>query len=209
MKLKKVSAIYKRSKRYVLYDKPAESGGGEQWLGDGSAAYLLEGIPRLNEDSLCRMFDISESQRDNLIIEQAKVLEGICWGDTDANESKAEGMELGLIYEGRELLPLMSREGIIFLDKKYLSPFDSEGEYIGLYQRKTLYGQVYIAVKAGLLIRGVIFPVEAASDKLINQLGDLFRECRRANERAKAQPEKGGGSRLIWSEGEPSEDGEK
>lgn len=208
MKLKKVSAICKREKRYYLFDRTTESGGGEQWVGDGCAVYLLDGLPHLNEDNLCRMFDISEGQRDNIIIKQTKAPDSICWEDTNMDESEAKDMEPGLIYEGRELLPLMTREGIIFIDKKYLSPFNGEGEYIRLYRRRTSEGQAYIAVKAGLMIRGVIFPVDVVSDKLVNCLGDMLRECRRATEKAKGQSNEDG-FELIWTEDESSEGGAK
>lgn len=202
MKLKKIAALCQKRKRYVLYDRPTKSGGTAQWLGDGCAAYPLEGLPYLTEEGLCRMFDLTGKRREKDFVQQIPALEGICWDDTDPGESEAQDAEPCVFYEGRELLPLMTRDGILFLDKKYLSPFGDEEDSIELYQRKTAGGQAYIAVKSGLLIRGVIFPVNAANGKFVNQLGDMLRECRRVVERAKAGPE-GGGFQLTWTE-EPS-----
>ncbi len=203
MKLKKIAALCQKEKRYILYDKPTESGGTAQWLGDGCAAYLLEGLPYLTEESLCRMFDITGKRRKKTLIYQKPALEEICWEDTDPGEAEAQDTEPSVFYEGRELLPLMTRDGILFIDKKYLSPFDGEEDFVELYQRKNTSGQAYIAVKSGLLIRGVIFPVNVANGKFVNQLGDMLRECRRVVEREKVGPEESG-FQLTWTE-EPSE----
>lgn len=202
MKLKAIAALCQRRKRFVLYDKPTESGGITQWLGDGCAAYPLDGLPFLNEDGLCRMFDITKKRREKVFIQQIPALEEICWDDTDLRETETRDMEPCLYHEGRALLSLMTRDGILFLDKKYLSPFGGEEDSVELYQRKTTGGQPYIAAKSGLLIRGVIFPVNAANGKLVGHLGDMLRECRRAAEKAEAGPEETG-FQLTWTEEPP------
>ena len=58
MKLKKVLSICKTNGLYYLYDRIDRSGEITQWLGDGYALYPLDGLPILDEESFCAVFDI-------------------------------------------------------------------------------------------------------------------------------------------------------
>lgn len=192
MKIKRIAALCNRAKSYELYDKMDDTGGITQWLGDGCSAYPLHGLPLLDEDSLCKMFDITDKQRDCLNVSRRGWDEHINANDTDPTETPAEEMEPGIICKGRELIPLIGREGIIFIDSKYLSPLDEERDMVRMFERETEDKRTYIAVKAGLLIRAVIFPVEAVNDKFINQLHDMIRECKRTMQRPRFSRENGG-----------------
>ena len=59
MKLKKVLSICKTNGLYYLYDRIDRSGEITQWLGDGYAIYPLDGLPILDEESFCAVFDIT------------------------------------------------------------------------------------------------------------------------------------------------------
>ena len=63
MKLKKVLSICKTNGLYYLYDRIDRSGEITQWLGDGYALYPLDGLPILDEESFCAVFDIIFKQR--------------------------------------------------------------------------------------------------------------------------------------------------
>ena len=189
----------------MLYDKPDSTGEVTQWLGDGSAAYPLDGLPLLDEDSLCKMFDITEKQRDNMRIDRQTWDGSVNAEDTAPRETAAEEMEPGITHNGKDLIPLMGQEGIIFIDRKYLSPLEDEIDMVQMFERKTEKGQSYIAVKAGLLIRAVIFPVEAVNDKFINQLHDMLRECKRVMQHPRAHREGDGADgtfQITWTETE-------
>ena len=200
MKLKKIAALCNKTKNFALYDESDSAGKVSQWLGDGSAAYPLHGLPLLDEDSLCKMFDITEKKRAGLYFTRRDWDEGINAEDTDPGETALEEMELGVICMGRELIPLMGREGIIFIDSKYLAPLEEEMGMLRMFERKTADNRTYIAVKAGLLIRAVISPVEAVNDKFINQLYDMLRECKRALQRPRFNREDGGMPQITWTE---------
>lgn len=203
MKFKKISSLCNKAKHYVLYDKLDSAGKNTQWLGDGCAAYPLYGLPQMDEDSLCKMFDITEKQRNGMAINYRAWDESINANDTDPKETVAEEIELGIICKGRELIPLMGQDGIIFIDSKYMSPLEDGIETLQMYERKTEKGQIYIIVKAGLLIRAVISPVEPVNDKFVNQLQDMIRECRKAMKRPRVYREDGEGidaPQITWIE---------
>lgn len=200
MKLKKISAICAKSKTYCLLDKIDTAGQITQWLGDGSAAYPLDGLPLLDGDSLCKMFDISGERREKTRVIQDKMPERLNAEDIDTHELPVEPGEIGIADGEMELLPIMTREGAVFIQKKYLSPLEDEAATLGFCQRRTRDGQVYIAVKAGLLLRAIIYPVDVVNEKFMDKLEGMVRQCRRALEQPRRGEPEGGSFQLSWTE---------
>lgn len=179
MKLKKVVALCNKEKQYILFDKLDSTGEITQWLGDGYAIYPLNGLPILDEETLCAVFDISEKQRENIIVRRQSMPEAINADDTDPSERVLSDDDFSIIYGGAELQPLKTRSGIIFIQRKYLAPLEDVLDMIQLYERVTPDGQSYIAAKAGLLIAAVIFPYKVVNEKFVTRLEEITRECRR------------------------------
>lgn len=179
MKLKKVASLCKQTGVYRLYDRISESGEITQWLGDGYAAYPLDGLPILDEESLCAVFDITEKQREKLIIRRDTLPESLNVDDVTPNELIIREKNLSVTYDGRGLKPLRTRNGIIFIQGKYLSPLDDVIDMVQFYERVTSSGTPYIVAKTGLLIAAVIFPYSAVSEPFVEELEELARQCRR------------------------------
>lgn len=57
MKLKKVISLCHQRKTFRLFDKISENGEIVQWMGDGCAAYPLNGLPILDEETLRKHAD--------------------------------------------------------------------------------------------------------------------------------------------------------
>ena len=81
---------------------------------------------------------------------------------------------------GTEVKPLKARNGIIFIQQKYLAPLEDVLDVVQLYERVTPDGQTYVAAKAGLLIAAVIFPYSVINEKFVTRLEEITRESRRA-----------------------------
>lgn len=179
MKIKAVAAICKKNKRFCLYDSITESGGdGAQWLGDGFCAYPLQGLPRLEEESIYTMFDITDKQQDKIIFRRDALPEGINFKDTDACENILEDEKLSFAVDGKVLRPLHTQQGITFIDAAYLAPFADVADMLELFERVTPGGQIYIAAKTGLLLVGIIFPYNLIREEFVEKLEDLLRQCR-------------------------------
>lgn len=179
MKLKKVTSLCGKSKCYRLFDKIDSTGEITQWLGDGYAIYPLNGLPILDEESLCAVFDISEKQRENISVRRAAMPESVNTDDTDPAERVLKDDDFSIIYGGTELQSLKTRNGIMFIQRKYLAPLEDVLDMVQLYERVTPDGQSYIAAKTGLLIAAVIFPYNVVNEKFVTRLEEIARECRR------------------------------
>lgn len=102
MKIKKAFDICKKNKVISIFGNEK----GEQWLSDGSAVYPIFGLPELNEDYICKLYDINDAQRDKIrfTISQAKPLIDV--DDCSADETPAEMWDISIIYDGKVMLRL-------------------------------------------------------------------------------------------------------
>lgn len=158
MKIKSIAAICKKSKVIYLYTKREEYSV-MQYIGDGSTAYPLDGVPELDAQSIMTIFDIPEKQRDDWFIKEQDLPEEINFGDTDFSEKLMEQEKIQLIQSGKVLKALRSSHGVILIDSKYLAPVMDTSEVMEFYERVTPSGQRYVVIKAGFLLQAVVFPV--------------------------------------------------
>lgn len=193
MKIKTIAAICRKNKAFCLYDSITRDGEvGTQWLGDGRAIYPLQGLPRLEEDSIYTMFDITEKQQDKITFRYETLPEGINFADTDQCENCLDDQKLEVVLDGRILKPLHTQQGVVFIDTAYLAPFADVVDMLELYERVTPSGQIHIAAKLGMFLAGIILPYDIIRKEFVDQLGGLWEQCRFAldnKERRKAERE--------------------
>lgn len=167
MKLSKIGALCKAYKRFVVYNV----GHGMQWISDGYAAYPLCDLPPLEEDNVFAIFDIPEDKRGKMYFDERQgVPTGMSFADAVQDEVEIKPYSIGIIWQGAIYYPCKSREGILFVDKKYLSPFE---DGVVLYERWAENGTPYIAAKRGMLLEGVITPAGIATAELAELLCEV------------------------------------
>ena len=180
MKLKKVAALCSQASRFQLFDQVDKNGEVVcQWLGDTAAFYPMAGLPYMELDNICAMFDIPEKKQEKSILRHSQAPGAICWEDTDPTEYQIDDPKLCVRHEGREMLPLRTSAGITFIQEKYLAPLDSL-DYLRLYERRIDGGGVCIVAKIGMVIRAVIMPMDVVTDDFVDKLDELTAMCRAA-----------------------------
>lgn len=106
MKLKKVLSICKANGLYYLYDRIDRSGEITQWLGDACALYPLDGLPILDEESFCAVFDITGKQREKILFRHERLPEHLNVEDVAAGDKLVREYETTFINGGLRLKPL-------------------------------------------------------------------------------------------------------
>ena len=180
MRIKKVGAICNAGGCYYLMDE--RDAAGEvvgQWLGDGRSAYPLVGLPVMDLENICAMFDITEKKREKLVMRRADVPDSMNWEDTVPLERQLDDPKLCVRYDGRDLLPLETTAGVTFIQEKYLLPLDGL-EYMRLYERQSTSGGLYIVAKIGMILQAVIMPMDLPDKDFMEALNDLTSQCRDA-----------------------------
>lgn len=169
MKIKQVESLLKQTKFITLYDDYRC-----QWVSNGHACYPLRNMPLLNEESIFTMLDVHEDKKDKYFFRRAELsATNLDFSDNVVGERVFDRDLLLLSMGGKEIEPLRSHSGgILFFDTVFLKPFADE-KSVELYERHTKSGETYIAVKTGLLLLGMILPVQILNETFIEMLSDL------------------------------------
>lgn len=169
MKLKQIESILKQEKTIIVAETPYC-----QWLGNGSAFYPVHGLPKLTKENIFTLFDIAEDKREKFYFEERPLPTYLNFEDSDSTEVMLERGTIAFFAEGRALEPLKTSQGIAFINSRYLKPFSDEVNGYELYERTDKNGRIYIAVKAGFILLGVIAPYDLVSDKFIQTLESVL-----------------------------------
>lgn len=165
MKINKIASLLKKGKTIHLYD-----GTDCQWVSTGYATYSLAGLPWLEEKNIVTMFDIPEDQRGKYYFEHKELPQTMNFSDTDKTEGVIDSEHIKIGTHGCILKIFQTSSGAAFVDSDLLVPFKDSLDYLEYYERHTVDGKVYIAVKNGLTLIGIILPSEVVNDDLIKDL---------------------------------------
>ena len=169
MKLSKIGALCKGAKRIIVYNVF-----GGQWLSDGYVLYPLVDLPHLDEESVYTIFDIPKDKRSKVQYEERTSLPyGINVADAVTGETPLQYAGCGISYHGAAYTPMNGKDGILFIDRRYLAPFSTD---VTLYERYYPGSErAYVAVKRGFLLEGIILPSEVATKELAQALVKIGR----------------------------------
>ena len=167
MKIKAVERIVKNVRQIRIHNDPRYG----QWIEAGGAMYPLEGLPRISGDQLLALLDVPEDKRNGYEVINSDTLPRLF--DYEDSTEKEEALETSFIrinYCGTVFEAVATDSGMVFIDIKLLKPFDDLENGIALFERRTVSGDTYIAVKSGLLLKGIILPAKCISERLSDEL---------------------------------------
>lgn len=183
MKIKKIEKLCKEVGRIYLYDEPAVveyvedeeiKNPPRQWMGDGNAVYLLDGMPYLAEREVCAIFDIDEKKRDKIVINHEENLPaGISFADWLVTDEPLEQVHFRMSLGKDELLLFRDQGGrLIVTSARYVEPIDNRKECT-FFKRVGSDGGVFVAVMNGYILRGLIGTYRI-SEQLVETLGVVY-----------------------------------
>lgn len=168
MKISTVQQICKGAKRIELLSDPSQI---TQWISDGGAFYPLYDLPEFDQESMFALFDIPEKKRDKITFAYKYAFpETICFKDRMEGENALDFGTISICKSGRVLRPLKTSLGVIYINEKYLKPFSDSENGVQLYERCTSGGRVYVAVKEGVVLKGIIFPYDVVTKEFVSEL---------------------------------------
>lgn len=176
MKIKKIEALVKKEGRIVV-----SPGAFCQWLQFREACYPLNGLPLMAKVSFFKMFDIAADKWAKYYFNELPLPQDLSFDDVLREEQVLDRGVIKVVYRGRTLEPLVTSQGLVFIDTRYLAPFSDDENY-ELYERTASSGLPYIAVKSGMELVGVIVPHEVVDDDFIKTLETMLNLSRVALE---------------------------
>lgn len=169
MKIKQIESILKAEKTIIVIETEAC-----QWLGNGAAFYPVYNMPKLTKENIFTIFDIAEDKQDKFYFEERALPNGLNFEDIDNGESMLERNTLKICANGRVLEPLKTSLGVAFINTRYLKPFADTDGVFDLYERIDQSGKIYIAVKYGFILLGIIMPYDLVSEQFVEKLQTLL-----------------------------------
>ena len=179
MKIKALAALCKASKRICVYDRK-QGEKVEQWIGDGTGLYPITGLPYLDEDGVCYLFDVPQDKRSDWMITHEAMPAGFDVEDNVNAEQQLELPEDGIKTGGRMYIPFNTSAGTKLVDRANFAPISDVANQMTFFERRTPEGGVYIACKVGFLLHAVIIPALAVDEAFARRMEILAQRCRYA-----------------------------
>ncbi len=196
MKISAIEQICKGAKRIDLYSSETTRA---QWISDGGAFYPLYNLPQMKEENVFTLFDIPEKKQDKIRFEHKYQLpENISFADTADAENALEFCNIFIHTRGKTLVPLKAQIGVIYINEKYLKPFSDAENGVQLYERYTPGGEIYIAVKEGFLLTGIILPSDIVTKEFVDELKTIYELSALAAENKKLHREAEGAEQIGY-----------
>ena len=168
VKAKKIYGIAKETKTLNVWT----SHDGRQFFNFGGAVYLIDGMPRMEDDEFLAYLDVPKPKRDEwdvtMVPARECLVQDVC---DDDRELKPDAVSI--IVSGRHMMAFhMAEGGVIWMDEDKLSPL-SAAEW-RFFLRASETGETYIAVFEGLYLIALlsyeltpeIMPGEGLADRL-------------------------------------------
>ena len=192
MKIKKINANCKSRGQLYIYDH----GESTQWISSGAAFYPIFDLPKFDPDTICTTYDITDKQQDKMLIQRYPALPiNICFDDYCDSEQQVEPSRMRIIVHGKTLIPVLTSAGIQFINDRLLDPLsDIPSDDLSFFERVTDDGQIYFAVKQGLMITAVIGTFDILTDDFVDEVKSIATQCeialynKKADERCTAEP---------------------
>lgn len=179
MKLKAVEKLCKKRGVVYLFDEVIETVDDEntpprQWMGDGAAVYPLDGLPYLDESSICAIFDIDSKKLAKMTVtHQPSLPEGMDFTDHHREDDPLEKLDLQMSLGGNALYLFRDGAGsLVMIKAAYSKPFEAWDE-CECYKREDGAGRPYVVVMSGCILRGLIYPYKVG-ETLMETLGEVY-----------------------------------
>ena len=187
MIIKKIIDLCKKRGICYLYD-----GADVQYISDGAAIYPMYNLPRFDENTLCRTYDITDTQQNKIHFHHSRELPmHLDLSDNTDSEVLCQRGSMVLSIAGGGAVPYMTSQGLMFINAKYLTPLsDVRDNMIEVYERISTSGNTYFVIKSGFVLLAAVTPYEVINPKFVDDLSALTAMCKVAleNQQLSTQP---------------------
>lgn len=166
MKLNSILSLLKQRKRVVIHNED-----NAQWIGDGFASYPIYSLPYLSEESMQMLLGIDFEAWSKYTYDYISKVP-FSEEDFTSDEISLSELEVEISYRGCDMILLSDGARVYYIEKKYLKPFN-DFEPVFFYRSC----EKMIAVKEGMLLRGMIIPhyfADVSKKELLDELRKAY-----------------------------------
>ena len=172
MKIKKIKSLCESTNIMQLYtelDSEGEYIG--QWIGNGKCRYAVEGLPPVEAEHICSMFDWGEKRIDKMVIEESR-LPVECDMKYSVTDIPLQNMGINLVVNGKEYTVFEEETRVCFVESNLLAPVYDEIDKIQIVKRS----ESVLLVRRGMITIGMLMPTRLFhKDKVKKILNEMLR----------------------------------
>lgn len=171
MKVKSIISICNAEKGVDIYGVGDKF---EQFFSCNNAMYLMSGLPKLDELAAYMLFGVPEDKQEKFNVSIAEGYpQRFDLSSSYEGEVAVARSSIRIKVFGGEYEPIGTSQGAVFISTKYLAPFDDSKNGVTLYERIDKYGKIYLAVKEGFMLVGIIRPEAITNEWLCNSFNKI------------------------------------
>lgn len=184
MKISDVLSIVKK-KKYILLARE----GDQQWCSDGYAAYNISSLPAMDKEQFLALLSVEEEKKSEYKVDfNDTMLNAVKECSRSVNELVPLDRGNTLIHHmGNLYEPLIVKNRVVFLNTKYLKPFDKV-DYELYAKAADKLQNIMIVVKAGFFTMGIIMPTAISTDAISVDLSIVLETLKRQKELEELEP---------------------
>lgn len=173
MKINRIASLVKASKTIIT-----TSHNKTLWVSDGWVGWypLFEMPDNLGEESIFALFDIAEDARGKYQFTIGAFPEGFAVKDDCPGEVQIQERCVSIYLSGKRMQCFFGSLGLEMISVDALKPF-SDLENVSFFERLTPAGMPYIAVKAGLILVGLLTPMLINREETVDELRKMSEQA--------------------------------
>lgn len=154
MKIKAIKSLCESAGHMKLLTEMNDEGEySGQWIGNGLCLYAVEGLPPMEAEHICAMFDWGEKR-----LEKMEIKDGVLPEDLDLRYNRDDvalcEMDVRLTVGGKEYRLYEEPGRVWFVEDKLLNPVKDEIDKIMVVRRK----EGLLLVMRGMIVIGLLVP---------------------------------------------------
>lgn len=175
MKIQKITKQCREKGIVLLYDYTDGAGVITQWISNGCACWPVDGLPYLELDHITRIMELTDKQMDKMSLQKQPAPQTLDFSDAAPGEVLLDPERIAFSWSGKILQPVSCGAKTYLIDRSLLEPIVAEYDNTELWMRRSTDGGVYFAVKAGMMLVGMVLPVKT-DDGMPELLGQIARQ---------------------------------
>lgn len=169
IKKKKVAALCKKAHTITM----TTCSDGTQWVGNGTALYSMEGMPKMTPNEVAVAFDYSDIERETMTLNENRYIAALTADDYPGEiiiENPPRDLVIGSHYQ------LFSAAGqVMFIDSAALAPveLDSQTNFF----MRCIDGHEedkFLCIKQGLLAQAIIIATVISQERIDEWVADMY-----------------------------------
>lgn len=194
IKKKKVAALCKKTYTISMTTRSD----GTQWVGNGTALYSMEGMPKMTPDEVAVAFDYSDTERAAMKHNENSAA-AVLTGDEYPAEILIEIPPRDVIIGSGHYMMFKAADRVMFISSSALTPIEIDGQ-TNFYMRFLRGNEEYkfLCVKQGLLAQAIIMATVISQERLDEWIADMYDTINSVKTGYKCHSEDSGEPDQIW-----------